>query len=254
MKKIGNIGYAIVLLLVLSIPLGTAFIHGINFLLPLQFKKFMLVISIIVLFIAGILHHLFRGSSISSDKAKCLIWIPLLLFFISLILKIFTAYAEGCDIFQNTEYGCVLRIASGLATEDDLRHISVFPHWSLVGILDGCFVRLFYNTPAYLVCEYVNAVLLSISVLLIYYTAYFSLKNIEASIFGGLLFAIAPTENLYFLMISNEFWAICFISVFVFLVTRFKMMLPIADMGGVKRHLLSFYQVFHCGSLNTVSL
>lgn len=53
-----------------------------------------------------------------------------------------------------------------------------------------------------------NAVILSVAVVLIFLIAYEVTRNLTGSAMGALFFAIAPTENLYFLMLSNEFLAI----------------------------------------------
>lgn len=161
--------------------------------------------------------------NISEKKEKKIkVLLAALLFFISLVIKFFLIEVMGSHVYQNSEYGCMWRISSGTETGADLQHISGFPHWSLVGFINRFIMKVF-DKNSVIFCQLVNAVILSISAVLLFYIAHEVTKKLSNAFTGTLLFAAAPTENLYFLMLSNVFLAaLSFLTItYIFIKTDF---------------------------------
>lgn len=209
-KKLGTVLYRLFLCGFILFPLVTGFLVSSKTFTIMQYKKFSLLLLSMFFLILALSFSFIKtiGKTVSDkDRKKIRTLLAAILFLISVGIKYFLIVVMGSSIYQNSEYGCVWRISSGIETTGDLQHISVFPHWSLVGFINRFILNMF-NENSIMFCQLINAIILSISVVLLFYIGYEITKRLSSAFLGALLFAIAPTENLYFLMLSNEFIAI----------------------------------------------
>ncbi len=208
-KKLGKILYDMLLVGFIIFPIVCALATCKDVFLQMDYKRFSIQIVVflfcIVLFSFLILKK--AGMKIEIENKNIQRWLAGLLALISLSIKYFMITVMGNNIFQNSEYGVVYRFSAGIESTYDLEHVSVFPHWSLVGFINKFFMKVFHNNSITFF-QLINALLLSLAVIMVYYISLEIKKNVLSAFLGGLIFAVAPTENIYFLLLSNEFIAI----------------------------------------------
>lgn len=210
MKSLGKITYKIFLAVFFLFPLLPATIMGTHLSVQMQYKKFTVIVFLLCLAAFYCIYLNFEKNAkidYRNNLGKTKIILSIFLFLISILVKYFILTVMGDNVYQNSEYGCVLRISTGTETINDLRHISVFPHWSLVGFLHRIIMKVFEQNSIEFI-QLINAVVLSVAVVIIFYISCEVTQSISSALMAGILFALAPTENLYFLMLSNEFIAI----------------------------------------------
>lgn len=221
MDKLGKGLYKTFLGVFILFPLFYALLAGSKVYFEMSYKRFTLIIFLTVFTILFCFYLFLKVSIINCPRKYRKLLLAVILFFISMGIKYFLIIVMGENIYQNSEYGCVWRISSGLENQEDLRHVSVFPHWSLVGFINKGLMQLF-NKDSVAFCQMVNAVILSIVVILLFYISYEITKSYTSAFLGGLVFSIAPTENIYFLMLSNEFLAIMAFYTITFILLKYK--------------------------------
>ncbi len=260
--RFGKSLYHLFLLSFSIFPITCAFLCTKDALWEMQYKKFAFIF-VALCFIATMLlfwlcQRLKAKIEIADQKLKAALtgW----LFLVSMTIKYVMITGMGGNVFQNSEYGIVYRISIGMETEADLQHISVYPHWSLVGILNRCLYKIFAN-DAVSFFQLINALILSLAVIAVFYLSLRVTRNIASAFLGALFFAIAPTENIYFLFLSNEFIATfsCLMIMILFVkydffstkINRFKKKLILSVFLGILFFLVQYSKPI--GSVFTVA-
>ena len=167
----------------------------------------------------GVFAALAVVSVIIRDDRKDWVRLPLLLFFTSLLLRLLILYAMGPNTQQMSDFGNAVA-ASYKEPQDYGQYYNIYPHWYMQ-IKYLTILRQIGELPAAGLCA--NAVVSSLSTVLIYLITAQSLESRRTGFLAAAVFMLWPAHLFYAVVLSPEYLNIffCLLSLF-FMLTAHK--------------------------------